>query len=267
MAVSRDGCWSEGRLGSASGGVDQDIADAARRRRLCWRCTAAGHRVRVVTDAVVTTSRPRPGNRREPCGAASRKMDRHNAAAQPATNCRLGPALSPWAATWCCPPCDRVLLLATRPRRPGRVTGVPRGRAPMRLVRGPAPRARGRLAATAGCRGDLASGHSVRPSPRSPERVYTPPDRPGRADTATTTRPRRLQLVATGSARILTNGRAAGPGLTDALIAERSSAGRGHAGGGALTRPGAARQKGHEYLRVPPAGSARPHPPRRTWRS
>ncbi len=151
----------------------------------CWRVHAAGHRVRVITDAVVYHLEATARNRRTPSAAPRpRRMDRHNALLTLLANLPLGPALSALAGNLVLSTLRTVFfLLAKRPRAAlDEFTGVASVLGhPLQLAAARRRRARGRRAAYSRLRADLPP----RPLRTAPGRVrrervlHLDPDRHG----------------------------------------------------------------------------------------
>jgi GT2 family glycosyltransferase len=132
----------------------------------CWRVHAAGHRVRVVTDAVVYHLEATARNRRAASAAPRpRRMDRHNALLTLLGNLPLQRAMSALAGNLVLSALRTLFfLLAKRPRAAldefagvGSVLGHPFALLGMRRRR-----ARGRRAAYGKLRAELPPGRSVR---------------------------------------------------------------------------------------------------------
>ena len=106
MAVSSAGMLVRRDVWDQVGGFDPAMPLLRDDVDFCWRVHAAGHRVRVITDAWSTTSRPRPGTgarRPRPRGRAGWTGIMRCSPCWP--TCRWDPHCPPWSATWCCPPC------------------------------------------------------------------------------------------------------------------------------------------------------------------
>ena len=275
MAVSSAGMLVRRDVWDQVGGFDPEMPLLRDDVDFCWRVHAAGHRVRVVTDAVVYHLEATARNRRTPAAAPRpRRMDRHNALLTLLANLPLWPALSALAGNLVLSALRTVFfLLAKRPRAAldefagvGSVLGHP-----LRLAAARRRRARGRRAAYSQLRGDLPPGHSVRRLAEFAASVFytsTQIDTAGSHHATDDPSDDDFMLVDNGLAqRILTHpGVLLVAGLTlIALIAERSLLGAGTLTGGALTPAwGGASALWHEYLQgFHPAGigSASSTPP------
>ena len=225
----------------------------------CWRVHAAGHRVRVVTDAVVYHLEATARNRRAPSAAPRpRRMDRHNALLTLLGNLPLRPALSALAGNLVLSALRTLFfLLAKRPRAAfDEFAGVGSVLAhPLRLLGARRRRARGRRAAYGKLRSDLPPGHSFRRLAEFAASVfYTSTQIDTRGSHHATDDPDEDEylLTDTGFAqRILTN-----PGVllfvaltAITVAAERSLITAGTLTGGALTPAfGGVSGLWHEYL-------------------
>ncbi len=118
MAVSSAGMLVRRDVWDQVGGFDPAMPLLRDDVDFCWRVHAAGHRVRVVTDAVVYHLEATARNRRTPSAAPRpRRMDRHNALLTLLANLPLGPALSALAGNLVLSALRTVFfLLAKRPR-------------------------------------------------------------------------------------------------------------------------------------------------------
>jgi GT2 family glycosyltransferase len=275
MAVSSSGMLVRRDVWDQVGGFDPAMPLLRDDVDFCWRVHAAGHRVRVVTDAVVYHLEATARNRRTPSAAPRpRRMDRHNALLTLLANLPLWPALSALAGNLVLSTLRTVFfLLAKRPRAAlDEFTGVTSllGH-PLQLAAARRRRARGRRAAYSQLRGDLPPGRSVRRLAEFTASVFyssTQIDTAGSHHATDDPTDDDYMLVDNGLAqRILTNpGVLLVAGLTlIALIAERSLLGAGTLSGGALTPAwGGASGLWHEYLQgFHPAGigSASSTPP------
>ena len=275
MAVSSAGMLVRRDVWDQVGGFDPAMPLLRDDVDFCWRVHAAGHRVRVVTDAVVYHLEATARNRRTPSAAPRpRRMDRHNALLTLLANLPLGPALSALAGNLLLSALRTVFfLLAKRPRAAldeftgvGSVLGHP-----LQLAAARRRRARGRRAAYGRLRADLPPGHSVRRLAEFAASVFytsTQIDTAGSHHATDDPTDDDFMLVDNGLAqRILTHpGVLLVAGLTIiALVAERSLLGAGTLTGGALTPAwGGAAALWHEYLQgFHPAGigSATSAPP------
>jgi GT2 family glycosyltransferase len=275
MAVSSAGMLVRRDVWDQAGGFDPAMPLLRDDVDFCWRVHAAGHRVRVVTDAVVYHLEATARNRRAPAAAPRpRRMDRHNALVTLLANLPLWPALSALAGNLVLSALRTVFfLLAKRPRAAldefagvGSVLGHP-----LRLAAARRRRARGRRATYSRLRPDLPPGHSVRRLAEFAASVFytsTQIDTAGSHHATDDPTDDDFMLVDNGLAqRILTHpGVLLVAGLTlIALIAERSLLGAGTLTGGALTPAwGGASGLWHEYLQgFHPAGigSASSTPP------
>ena len=275
MAVSSAGMLVRRDVWDQVGGFDPAMPLLRDDVNFCWRVHAAGHRVRVVTDAVVYHLEATARNRRTPSAAPRpRRMDRHNALLTLLANLPLGPALSALAGNLLLSALRTVFfLLAKRPRAAldeftgvGSVLGHP-----LQLAAARRRRARGRRAAYSRLRADLPPGHSVRRLAEFAASVFytsTQIDTAGSHHATDDPSDDDFMLVDNGLAqRILTHpGVLLVAGLTIiALVAERSLLGAGTLTGGALTPAwGGAAALWHEYLQgFHPAGigSASSTPP------
>jgi GT2 family glycosyltransferase len=132
----------------------------------CWRVHAAGHRVRVITDAVVYHLEATARNRRAASAAPRpRRMDRHNALLTLLGNLPLLRALTALAGNLVLSALRTLFfLLAKRPRAAlDECTGIGSVLAhPLRLLGARRRRARGRRAAYGKLRADLPPGRSLR---------------------------------------------------------------------------------------------------------
>ena len=275
MAVSSAGMLVRRDVWDQVGGFDPVMPLLRDDVNFCWRVHAAGHRVRVVTDAVVFHLEATARNRRTPSAAPRpRRMDRHNALLTLLANLPLWPALSALAGNLVLSALRTVFfLLAKRPRAAldefagvGSVLGHP-----LQLAEARRRRARGRRAAYGRLRADLPPGHSVRRLAEFAASVFytsTQIDTAGSHHATDDPADDDFMLVDNGLAqRILTHpGVLLVAGLTViALVAERSLLGAGTLTGGALTPAwGGAAALWHEYLQgFHPAGigSATSAPP------
>ena len=245
MAVSSAGMLVRRDVWDQAGGFDPAMPLLRDDVDFCWRVHAAGHRVRVVTDAVVYHLEATARNRRTPAAAPRpRRMDRHNALLTLLANLPLGPALSALAGNLVLSALRTVFfLLAKRPRAAmdefagvGSVLGHP-----LRLAAARRRRAQGRRAAYSRLRADLPPGHSVRRLAEFAASVFytsTQIDTAGSHHATDDPSDDDFMLVDNGLAqRILTHPAVLlVAGLTlIALIAERSLLGAGTLTGGALT--------------------------------
>ncbi len=275
MAVSSAGMLVRRDVWDQAGGFDPAMPLLRDDVDFCWRVHAAGHRVRVVTDAVVYHLEATARNRRTPSAAPRpRRMDRHNALLTLLANLPLGPALSALAGNLVLSALRTAFfLLAKRPRAAldeftgaGSVIGHP-----LQLAAARRRRARGRRAAYSRLRADLPPGHSVRRLAEFAASVFytsTQIDTAGSHHATDDPSDDDFMLVDTGLAqRILTHpGVLLVAGLTIiALVAERSLLSAGTLTGGALTPAwGGVAALWHEYLQgFHPAGigSASSAPP------
>jgi GT2 family glycosyltransferase len=266
MAVSSAGMLVRRDVWDQVGGFDPAMPLLRDDVDFCWRVHAAGHRVRVVTDAVVYHLEATARNRRTPSAAPRpRRMDRHNALLTLLANLPLGPALFALVGNLVLSALRTVFfLLAKRPRAAldeftgvGSVLGHP-----LQLAAARRRRARGRRAAYSRLRGDLPPGHSVRRLAEFAASVFytsTQIDTAGSHHATDDPSDDDFMLVDNGLAqRILTNpGVLLVAGLTIiALVAERSLLSAGTLTGGALTPAwGGVAGLWHEYLQgFHPAG-------------
>ena len=232
----------------------------------CWRVHAAGHRVRVITDAVLYHLEAAARNRRLPSAAPRpRRMDRRNALLTLLANLPLGPALAALAGNLVLSTLRTMFfLLVKRPRAAldecaavGWVLGHPLG-----VLAARRQRSRGRRAAYGRLRGELPRGRSFRKLAEFAASVFyrsTQIDTAGSHHATDDPSDDDFLLVDNGlTQRILTN-----PaillvaGLTVvALAAERSLLDAGTLAGGALTPAwGGASALWQEYLQgFHPAG-------------
>jgi GT2 family glycosyltransferase len=259
MAVSSAGMLVRRDVWDQVGGFDPAMPLLRDDVDFCWRVHAAGHRVRVITDAVVYHLEATARNRRAPSAAPRpRRMDRHNALLTLLANLPLWPALSALAGNLVLSTLRTVFfLLAKRPRAAldefAGVTSV-LGH-PLQLAAARRRRARGRGAAYSRLRPDPPPGRSVRRLAEFAASVFytsTQIDTAGSHHATDDPSDDDFMLVDNGLAqRILTNpGVLLVAGLTViALIAERSLLGAGTLSGGALTPAwGGASALWHEYL-------------------
>jgi GT2 family glycosyltransferase len=275
MAVSSAGMLVRRDVWDQVGGFDPAMPLLRDDVDFCWRVHAAGHRVRVITGAVVYHLEATARNRRAASAAPRpRRMDRHNALLTLLANLPLWPALSALAGNLVLSTLRTVFfLLAKRPRAAldefAGVTSV-LGH-PLQLAAARRRRARGRRAAYSRLRPDLPPGRSVRRLAEFAASVFytsTQIDTAGSHHATDDPSDDDFMLVDNGLAqRILTHpGVLLVAGLTViALIAERSLLGAGTLTGGALTPAwGGASALWHEYLQgFHPAGigSASSAPP------
>jgi len=241
----------------------------------CWRVHSAGHRVRVITGAVVYHLEATARNRRAATAAARpRRMDRHNALLTLLGNLPVRPALTALAGNLVLSALRTLFfLLAKRPRAAlDEFAGVGSVLAhPVTLLRVRRRRARGRRAAYGKLRSDLPPGRSLRRLAEFAASVFyssTQVDTAGSHHATDDPDEDEYLLTDTGFAqRILTN-----PGvllfaaLTAVTVAaERSIITAGTLTGGAITPAfGGASALWHEYLQsFHPAGigSASSTPP------
>src|SRR5580698_11660803 len=275
MAVSSAGMLVRRDVWDQVGGFDPAMPLLRDDVDFCWRVHAAGHRVRVITDAVVYHLEATARNRRTPSAAPRpRRMDRHNALLTLLANLPLWPALSALAGNLVLSALRTVFfLLAKRPRAAldefagvGSVLGHP-----LQLAAARRRRAGGRRPAYGRLRADLPPGHSVRRLAEFAASVFytsTQIDTAGSHHATDDPADDDFMLEDTGFAqRILSNpGVLLVVGLTIvALVAERSLLGAGTLTGGALTPAwGGASALWHEYVQgFHPAGigSASSAPP------
>ena len=232
----------------------------------CWRVHSAGHRVRVITDAVVYHLEATARNRRAATAAPRpRRMDRHNALLTLLGNLPLRPAMAALAGNLVLSALRTLFfLLAKRPRAAldefaavGSILAHPVTLLGMRRQR-----ARGRRAAYGKLRSDLPRGRSLRRLAEFAASVFyssTQIDTAGSHHATDDPDEDEYLLTDTGVAqRILTN-----PGvllfaaLTAVTVAaERSIITAGTLTGGAITPAfGGASALWHEYLQsFHPAG-------------
>ena len=275
VAVSSAGMLVRRDVWDHVGGFDPAMPLLRDDVNFCWRVHAAGHRVRVITDAVVYHLEATARNRRAPSAAPRpHRMDRHNALLTLLANLPLWPALSALAGNLVLSALRTVFfLLAKRPRAAldefAGVTSV-LGH-PLQLAAARRQRARGRRAAYSLLRPDLPPGRSVRRFAEFAASVFytsTQIDTAGSHHATDDPSDDDFMLVDNGLAqRILTHPAVLlVAGLTViALIAERSLLGAGTLSGGALTPAwGGASALWREYLQgFHPAGigSASSTPP------
>ena len=166
LAVDSAGLLVRRDVWDQLGGFDQAMPLFRDDVDFCWRVHAAGHRVRVVTDAVVYHLEATARNRRAASAAPRpRRMDRHNALLTLLGNLPLRPALSALAGNLVLSTLRTMFfLLAKRPRAAldefagvGSVLGHP-----FALLGARRRRARGRRAAYGKLRADLPPGRSLR---------------------------------------------------------------------------------------------------------
>jgi hypothetical protein len=246
MAVSSAGMLVRRDVWDQAGGFDPAMPLLRDDVDFCWRVHAAGHRVRVVTDAVVYHLEATARNRRTPSAAPRpRRMDRHNALLTLLANLPLWPALSALAGNLVLSVLRTVFfLLAKRPRAAlDEFTGVGSVLAhPLQLAGpgGAGPEAE--RAAYSRLRGDLPSAAPCawRSSPRacSVDQIDT-------AGSHRHGRPVRRRLHARGqrARAAIRPTRASAGGRAHHHRAGRGRSlccRRGHATGGALTQPGVA---------------------------
>ena len=239
MAVSSAGMLVRRDVWDQVGGFDPAMPLLRDDVDFCWRVHAAGHRVRVITDAVVYHLEATARNRRAPSAAPRpRRMDRHNALLTLLANLPLWPALSALAGNLVLSTLRTVFfLLAKRPRAAlDELAGVTSVLGhPLQLAAARRRRARGRRAAYSRLRPDLPPGRSVRRLAEFAASVFytsTQIDTAGSHHATDDPSDDDFMLVDNGLAqRILTNpGVLLVAGLTViALIAERSLLARGHA--------------------------------------
>ena len=275
MAVSSAGMLVRRDVWDQVGGFDPAMPLLRDDVNFCWRVHAAGHRVRVITDAVVYHLEATARNRRTPSAAPRpRRMDRHNALLTLLANLPLGPALAALAGNVVLSALRTVFfLLAKRPRAAlDELAGVTSVLGhPLRLAAARRRRARGRRAAYSRLRPDLPRGRSIRRLAEFAASVFytsTQIDTAGSHHATDDPSDDDFMLEDTGFAqRILSNpGVLLVVGLTIiALVAERSLLGAGTLTGGALTPAwGGASALWHEYVQgFHPAGigSASSAPP------
>ena len=239
MLVRRD-VWDQ------AGGFDPGMPLFRDDVDFCWRVHAAGHRVRVVTDAVVYHLEATARNRRSPSAAPRpRRADRHNALFTLLANLPLAPAAAALAGNLVLSTLRTLFfLLAKRPHAAldelaavGSVLAQP-----FRLLAARRRRARGRRAAYSRLRSELPRGRSLRRLAEFAASVfYTSTQIDTAGSHHATDDPdddEDYLLVDSGLAqRILTNpGVLLFAGLTTiALVAERSLLTAGTLAGGALS--------------------------------
>jgi GT2 family glycosyltransferase len=275
MAVSSAGMLVRRDVWDQVGGFDPAIPLFRDDVDFCWRVHAAGHRVRVVTDAVVYHLEASVRNRRSPSAAPRpRRADRHNALVTLLANLPLAPAAAALAGNLVLSALRTVFfLLAKRPRAAldeftavGSVISQP-----FQLLAARRRRARGRRAAYSRLRSELPRGRSFRRLAEFAASIFytsTQIDTAGSHHATDDPSDDDFLLVDNGLAqRILTN-----PGVllftaltAIALVAERSLLSAGTLAGGALTPTwGGASALWQEYLQgFHPAGigSASSAPP------
>ena len=275
LAVGSAGLLVRRDVWDQLGGFDQAMPLFRDDVDFCWRVHAAGHRVRVITDAVVYHLEATARNRRSASAAPRpRRMDRHNALLTLLGNLPLRPALSALAGSVVLSALRTLFfLLAKRPRAAlDDFAGVGSVLAhPLRLLGARRRRARGRRSAYGKLRSDLPPGHSFRRLAEFAASVfYTSTQIDTRGSHHATDDPDEDEylLTDTGFAqRILTN-----PGVllfaaltVITVVAERSLVTAGTLTGGALTPAfGGVSGLWHEYLQsFHPAGigSASSTPP------
>ena len=246
LAVSSAGMLVRRDVWDQLGGFDPALPLFRDDVDFCWRAHAAGHRVRVVTDAVVYHLEASARNRRSPSAAPRpRRADRRGALLTLLGNLPLAPAAAALAGNVVLSTLRALFfLLAKRPHAAldefaavGSVIGQP-----FRLLAARRRRANGRRAAYSRLRSELPRGRSLR---RLAEFVASVFYTSTQIDTAgshhATDDPdddEDYLLVDTGLAqRILTNpGVLLFAGLTTiALVAERSLVTAGTLAGGALS--------------------------------
>jgi GT2 family glycosyltransferase len=166
LAVGSAGLLVRRDVWDQLGGFDQAMPLFRDDVDFCWRAHAAGHRVRVVTDAVIYHLEATARNRRAASATSRpRRMDRHNALLTLLGNLPLRPALSALAGNLVLSALRTMFfLLAKRPRAAldefagvGSVLGHP-----FALLGARRRRARGRRAAYGKLRADLPPGRSLR---------------------------------------------------------------------------------------------------------
>ena len=259
LAVGSAGLLVRRDVWDQLGGFDQAMPLFRDDVDFCWRVHAAGHRVRVVTDAVVYHLEATARNRRAASAAPRpRRTDRHNALLTLLGNLPLLPALSALAGNLVLSTLRTMFfLLAKRPRAAldefagvGSVLGHP-----LRLLGVRRRRARGRRAAYGKLRSDLPPGRSLRRLAEFAASVFytlTQIDTRGSHHATDDPDEDEYLLTDTGFAqRILTN-----PGVllfaaltVITVAAERSLITAGTLTGGALTPAfGGVSALWHEYL-------------------
>jgi GT2 family glycosyltransferase len=237
MLIRRD-VWDQ------VGGFDTSMALFREDVDFCWRVHAAGHRVRVITDAVVYHAQASTKNRRPvSVGRRPRLLDRRNAMITLLGNLPARPMLASLAGNVTVSMLRTLFFLVAK--RPAAALDEAAAVAsvlghPLRLLRARSRRARGRRPAYGRVRADLPPGRSVR---RMAEFAAAAMSRSAQLDTTgshhATDDPAEddFLLTDTGLAqRILTS-----PsvlllvGLTViAIVAEHSLFGTGPLGGGGL---------------------------------
>jgi GT2 family glycosyltransferase len=275
MAVSSTGMLVRRDVWDQVGGFDPAMPLLRDDVDFCWRVHAAGHRVRVVTDAVVYHLEASARNRRSPSAAPRpHRMNRRNALLTLLGNLPAGPALSALVGNVVLSTLRTLFFLLAK--RPGAALDefaavVSVVGHPVRLLSARRRRARGRRAAYSRLRSELPPGHSVRRLAEFAASVFytsTQIDTAGSHHATDDPTDDDFLLVDNGIAqRILTN-----PAVllftaltVVALVAERSVIGAGTLAGGALTPAwGGVSALWHEYLQgFHPAGigSASSTPP------
>ena len=185
LAVGSAGLLVRRDVWDQLGGFDQAMPLFRDDVDFCWRAHAAGHRVRVVTDAVVYHLEATARNRRAASAASRpRRMDRHNALLTLLGNLPLLPALSALAGNLVLSALRTMFfLLAKRPRAAldefggvGSVLGHPFAAAWRAAAAGPRPARRVRQAARLTCRRAARCGGwpSSRPACSTPRPRSTP---------------------------------------------------------------------------------------------
>jgi GT2 family glycosyltransferase len=246
LAVSSAGMLVRRDVWDQVGGFDPAMPLFRDDVDFCWRVHAAGHRVRVITDAVVYHLEASARNRRSPSAAPRpRRADRHNALLTLLANLPLPKAAAALAGNLVLSILRTLFfLLAKRPHAAldefAAVSSVISH--PFQLVAARRRRARGRRAAYSRLRSDLPRGRSFRRLAEFAASVfYTSTQIDTAGSHHATDDPdddEDYLLVDTGLAqRILTN-----PGVllfaaltTIALVAERSLLTAGTLAGGALS--------------------------------
>ena len=166
LAVSSAGMLVRRDVWDQVGGFDPGMPLFRDDVDFCWRVHAAGHRVRVVTDAVVYHLEAAARNRRSPSAAPRpRRADRHNALFTLLANLPLAPAAAALAGNLVLSTLRTLFfLLAKRPHAAlDELAAVGSVLAhPFRLLAARRSRARGRRAAYSRLRSELPRGRSLR---------------------------------------------------------------------------------------------------------
>ena len=166
LAVSSAGMLIRRDVWDQVGGFDPGMTLFGEDVDFCWRVHAAGHRVRVITDAVVFhAAAASKGRRAISVGRRARLLERRNGLVTLLGNLPAGPMAVSLIGNLALSLLRTVFyLIAKRPTAALDESAAVLGVAghPLRLAKARRLRARGRRAAFGALRADLMAGHSIR---------------------------------------------------------------------------------------------------------